>query len=377
MTFAGAAPQEEPALKIRTMVVDDSAVVRGFITRTLESDPRIEVVASCGNGQIAVQQAARQKLDIIILDIEMPVMDGLVALPLLRAARPGAKIIMSSTLTQRNAEISIEALTRGATDYIPKPTTGRIGQAHDFHRDLLDKVLGLGLRTGHNLGQHLAPLEKSRPAPFLPVGKGASPIKLRSCHPVRPKVLAIGSSTGGPQALLSLLGELPPEIGIPILITQHMPATFTSVLAQHIGRVASRPCAEATNGEAIVAGRIYIAPGDYHLELAGSGETPTARLTQGPPENYCRPSVNPLFRSVARLFGSRALGVVLTGMGSDGLAGAEILSGAGAQLIAQDERSSVVWGMPGAVAMAGLCTAVLPLGEIARQIVSLFHEART
>jgi two-component system chemotaxis response regulator CheB len=339
------------------MVVDDSAVVRGFIVRMLESDPAFEIVATCSNGQTAVLQVARLKPDVVILDIEMPVMDGLTALPRLIAADPGARILMASTLTQKNAEIGLEALSRGATDYLPKPSTHQLGGADGFRRELIAKVKGLSRRA-------------LRPA------AGTPPIKVKASGLREPKIIAIGSSTGGPQALLTLLKALPREIDAPILIAQHMPATFTTVLAEHLGRASGRPSAEATDGEPILPGRIYLAPGDFHFEIARDGTRTIAKLHQQPPENFCRPSVNPLFRSVARVHGAQTVAVMLTGMGADGLDGTREIASAGGAVIAQDEATSVVWGMPGAVANAGLCSAVLALPAIAPHLARLFAQVR-
>jgi two-component system, chemotaxis family, protein-glutamate methylesterase/glutaminase len=352
-------PAPQPAsAPLRVMVVDDSAVVRGLITRILSADTRIEVVASCSNGEMAVAQAARKVMDVIILDIEMPVMDGLSALPKLLAANPHVRIIMASTLTQRNATVSLKALTLGATDYIAKPTTDKLNASEEFRRDLIQKVIALGQKKKPASGP-AAPQALNRPLP-LRVG----PIR-------RPRIIAIGSSTGGPQALLTLLSALPASVTCPIVIAQHMPATFTTVLAQHIARASGRPCAEAANGMEIKPGSICLAPGDYHMQIAREGTAYVARLSQTPPENFCRPSVDPLFRSVAQLFGAESCAVVLTGMGSDGCKGALVMAAAGAPIIAQDEATSVVWGMPGAVANAGICSAILPLPRIAPHLAGL------
>jgi len=348
------------------MVVDDSAVVRGFIVRILESDPNIDLVATCSNGQAAVQQVARSRPDIVILDIEMPVMDGLTALPLLMAADPQTRVIMASTLTQKNAEVSLEAMARGAADYIPKPNTSQLNGNDTFRRDLLAKIAGLSGRRGGAPAPSATPRAAARP----------SAVVLRSAAVRDPRILAIGSSTGGPQALLTLLKALPPDSTMPIVIAQHMPATFTTVLAQHLGRAAGRPCREAVHGEALLPGSITLAPGDFHFEIAREGGVLKALLNKTPPQNFCRPSVNPLFRSVARIFGAQAVAVMLTGMGSDGLDGARDLVSAGGALIAQDEATSVVWGMPGAVAQAGLCSAILPLTSIAPHVANLFSRSR-
>jgi len=351
---ASALPAATP---LRVMVVDDSAIVRGLITRILTSDPRIEVAASCSNGQMAVAQAARKAMDVIILDIEMPVMDGLAALPRLQEVNPHARIIMASTLTQRNAAINLKALTLGATDYIAKPTTDRLNASEEFRRDLIQKVIALGQRKILVSGA-----ARPQAAPAL-----SRPEKTT----YRPRIIAIGSSTGGPQALLSLLGALPVSVECPVVIAQHMPATFTTVLAQHIARAANRPCVEASDGMEIKPGTICLAPGDYHLQVARQGTHLMAHLSQTPPENFCRPSVDPLFRSVAQIFGAESCGVILTGMGSDGCSGARVMAAAGAPIIAQDEATSVVWGMPGAVANAGICSAILPLPRIAPHLASL------
>lgn len=346
---------------VRVMVVDDSAVVRGLITRMLSADPRIAVTASCSNGRMAIAQAARRLTDVIILDIEMPVMDGLAALPGLLEASPDTRIIMASTLTQRGAAICLQALAAGATDTIAKPTSDRLGASDEFHRELLEKVVTLGRAAK---ASHFA---KRPPRPIAALG-----LQLRggTIHP--PRLIAIGSSTGGPQALLTMLGALPPSVDCPIVIAQHMPATFTAVLAQHIARASGRPSVEAREGMEVKPGSICLAPGDFHLRIAREGGRVIAHLSQTPPENFCRPSVDPLFRSVATHFGADGCGVVLTGMGSDGCAGARVMAKAGAPIIAQDEATSVVWGMPGAVAQAGICSAILPLNQIAGHLGGLF-----
>src|SRR5579863_10480028 len=356
--------EPQQARPIAVMVVDDSAIVRGLITRSLKSDPRIEVVASCSNGEMAVTQAARRSLDVIILDIEMPVMDGLTALPRLQRANPDARIIMASTLTQRNAAISLKALALGAADYIAKPTTDRLNASEDFHRDLIRKVIALG--------QTRKSAKSANSSSSLPTISHAA---ARFGIARQPRVIAIGSSTGGPQALLALLGSLPATVNCPIVIAQHMPATFTTVLAQHIERASQRPSSEAAEGMEIRPGRIYLAPGDYHFELARNGTGVVARLSQTPPQNFCRPSVDPLFHSVAQLYAADSCAVMLTGMGSDGCGGARAIAAAGGPVIAQDEATSVVWGMPGAVAHAGICSAILPLPKIAGHLAQLFERA--
>jgi two-component system chemotaxis response regulator CheB len=369
------------------MVVDDSAVVRGLITRTLQSDSRLELVASCSNGEMAIAQAARKTPDVIVLDIEMPVMDGLAALPGILAASPTTRVIMASTLTQRNAAVSLRALSLGAADYIAKPTSDKLGANEIFHRELIDKTVALGRARPIAPPARVVPFPAqssptpSSPARFSPDPTSRAQSSQSPAFPVRistgrrPRIIAIGSSTGGPQALLTLLGNLSPTVQCPIVIAQHMPATFTTVLAQHIARASGRPCVEASDGMELRPGEILLAPGDYHLTIAREKDRIVARLSQTAPENFCRPSVDPLFRSVAQLYGADACAVVLTGMGSDGCKGARVIATAGAPVIAQDEATSVVWGMPGAVANAGICSAVLPLPMIAGHLAGLFQGA--
>lgn len=357
---------------VRVMVVDDSAVIRGLLTRALEGDPDIRVVTSVGDGQMAVNSLQRNSIDVIVLDIEMPVMDGLTAIPKLLAVAPQVKIIMASTLTLRGADISIRCLSAGAADYIPKPTSTReIGGAEDFKRELVAKVKALGSaarRAGSRSRGEIRPLTPvTLPSSLLK--KEVGPPTLRPAPTgglqAKPDIIAIGSSTGGPQALFEVLAHLKGGVSQPILITQHMPATFTTILAEHITRQCGIDAREAKDGEPIAQNRCYIAPGDFHMLVAQRGGTNILQLTKDPPENFCRPAVDPMMRSILKAYGGRKiLACILTGMGQDGLKGCTDVVNAGGTLVAQDEASSVVWGMPGAVAGAGLCSAVLPLKEI-------------
>lgn len=341
------------------MVVDDSAVIRGLLTKHLEADPGISVVASAQNGEMALKTLERNEIDVVILDIEMPVMDGLTALPLLIKAKPGLKVIMASTLTRQNAEISLRALRAGATDYIPKPSSSsEINSAGDFKRELISKVLALAPKGGAGTSRSVA---TSAAAASKPAAKP----QLRSGSITAPEAIAVASSTGGPQALFEFVGNLPGNLRQPILITQHMPPTFTALLADHINKVSALTCKEGIDGEPVVGGRVYLAPGGYHMVVANKGGAPVISLNQEPPESFCRPAADPMFRSMADHYRSALLAVVLTGMGTDGKKGAEQIAAAGGSVIAQDEETSVVWGMPGAVATAGLCSAILPLKEMA------------
>nr|WP_294564528.1 chemotaxis response regulator protein-glutamate methylesterase [uncultured Rhodopila sp.] len=342
----------------RVMLCDDSAVIRGAIARMLADDPEIEVVAKTANGQEAVNAIRSARADVVVLDIEMPVMDGMAALPLLLRADAGVKVIMASTLTTRGADIALRALRLGAADYIPKPSS--IGTVNDdgFRRELLEKVKGLA-RQRRRAAQQTRVSLALRPAPALPA-----------------RLLAVGSSTGGPQALFSLVQGLGRSLTVPVVLTQHMPATFTPILAEHLTRIGCMPCTEARDGEALVPGRIYLAPGDRHLLIEGNRSALRARLTMDPPENFCRPSVDPMLRSAAAVCEGRVLVAMLTGMGRDGLDGTKRVVEAGGAAIAQDEASSVVWGMPGAIAQAGLCHAVLPLPKIAPRLLEMLKGAR-
>lgn len=343
----------------RVMLVDDSVVIRSMLRQILARDSEIAIVASASNGKAALESLRRTPVDVIVLDIEMPVMDGITAIPLLLAAAPDVKIIVASTLSTRNAEISLKALSLGATDYLPKPGSPQeIAPDGSFERELLAKVKSITRRR----------------APRRPAGaslSGPRPLELRRPGLIKPAILAIGSSTGGPQALTTLMRSLTGPLDVPVVITQHMPPTFTAVMAQHLGRACQRSCAEATDGETLQPGRIYVAPGGQHLLLRAGAAGPVAKLTQDPPENYCRPAVDPMLRSLAQLLGPRVLAVILTGMGADGLAGGRKVIEAGGTVIAQDEATSVVWGMPGAVAQAGLCSAVLPLPALGSHIARL------
>lgn len=339
---------------VRVLVVDDSAVVRGLIAKNLRLDPAIEVVGTAANGQLALDALADKAVDVVVLDIEMPVMDGLTALEQMTAKYPAIRVIMASTLTLRNAEISMKALHLGAADYIPKPESG-LGAAEEFQRELIAKVKALAPRRCRSAGAATVP-SASVPPPASP--------PLRRFERRKPSILAIGSSTGGPPALQQIFAALKGAVDQPILLTQHMPATFTALLAEQLSRVGNRPCAEAKHGEPVLPGRCYVAPGGWHMTIAKDGAVPIVRLNQEPPENYCRPAVDPMLRSAAAVYGTGVLAVILTGMGHDGARGCEAVTEAGGRFIAQDEASSVVWGMPGAAVATGLAQNILPLNEI-------------
>ncbi|WP_322515999.1 chemotaxis response regulator protein-glutamate methylesterase [Rhodopseudomonas palustris] len=373
--------QYEP---LRVMVVDDSVVIRGLISRWIEAEPDMVVAASLRTGLDAVNQVERIKPDVAVLDIEMPVLDGIAALPQLLAKKRDLIVIMASTLTRRNAEISFKALSLGAADYIPKPETTRESAGADvFRHDLLQKIRHLGgkVRRKAPAPGSAAPVVVRAREPAAPVvqtvASQAALVK-RSFGPTAPRVLLIGSSTGGPQALMSLVAEIGPVIDrFPVLITQHMPPTFTTILAEHLMRAARRPAHEGVDGELIKPGRIYLAPGGRHMRVARQGGQPAIALDDGPAVNFCKPAVDPLFSSAIDVWQGAIMAVVLTGMGSDGMRGGKDIVAAGGSVIAQDEASSVVWGMPGAAANAGICAAVLPLNQIGPKLVRLFSGDRS
>jgi two-component system chemotaxis response regulator CheB len=378
------------------MVVDDAVVVRGMIARWVETEPDMQIVASLRGGREAIEQVERRNPDVVILDVTMPDIDGISALPLLLEKKRDLVVLMASTLTRRNAEISLRALSLGAADYIPKPESNReFTTSSSFRRELIDKIRALGSRRKRGLSgaRIVAPSAFSAPvrrearatemqleAPGIAPGAGLTEppkILLRPYPPTVPRVLLIGSSTGGPQALNVLLAAIGSVIdGAPVLITQHMPPTFTAILAEHLTRSSGRPASEALAGEVIRPGRIYIAPGGRHMRVARHDGEPVIALDDGPLINFCRPAVDPLFSSAATVWGPAILALVLTGMGSDGMRGAGQIVAAGGGVIAQDEASSVVWGMPGSAAHAGHVSAVLPLDQIGPKVLRLFSGGR-
>jgi two-component system chemotaxis response regulator CheB len=364
--------------RIRVMIVDDAVVVRGLFSRWVEAEPDLELVASLRTGREAVDQLERVDPDVVVLDVDMPELDGISALPLLLEKKRDLVIIMASTLTRRNAEISLRALALGATDYIPKPEANRdVTGSPTFHRDLIEKIRQLGLRAKRlRIASPRARLPAETAPPLQPGAKPAESapgLELRPMPLTSPRVLLIGASTGGPQALNAIIAQIGGVFErAPVLITQHMPPTFTAIMAEHLERVAKRPVREAREGEEINAGTIYIAPGGKHMKVERRDGVAVIVLDDGPLINFCKPAVDPLFSSAATVWGHKVMALVLTGMGSDGLKGAKAIVAAGGHVMAQDEASSVVWGMPGQVTHAGLCSAVLPLNEIGPRLSRLF-----
>jgi two-component system chemotaxis response regulator CheB len=381
MSFAvpAVSVQADAHQPIRVMVVDDSVVVRDLLSRWLNAEPGIKVVAALRTGREAVDQFERHRPDVVLLDIEMPVLDGLSALPMLLAMDRDLVVVMVSTVTRHHAEAGLKALSLGAADYIPKPESGSGGvAAAEFRRELLDKIRNLGShrRRRFRWRRGLAQRQPDGTRPETAAGAAAS-IRLRPFAAVAPRVVVIGASTGGPQALNALVAQLSGVIGqAALLITQHMPPSFTTILAEHLARASHCPAREAIDREPIVPGRIYVAPGGRHMRVGRANHGPVVALDDGPPINFCRPAVDPLFSSAARTWGPAVVAVILTGMGVDGTGGAADIVAAGGSVIAQDEATSVVWGMPGAAAQAGLCSAVLPLDQIAGKVAGLFAGER-
>jgi two-component system chemotaxis response regulator CheB len=366
--------------RIRVMLVDDAVVVRGLFARWVEAEPDLEVVATLRTGRDAVNQLERVDPDVVVLDVDMPELDGIAALPLLLQKKRDLVVIMASTLTRRNAEISLRALSLGAADYIPKPGSNReVSASTAFRRDLIEKIRQLGLRAKRlrrTATSRARRAVKSAPS-IVPAAEETAPVNLRPMPLTPPRVLLIGASTGGPQALNRLVVQIDTVLQrAPVLITQHMPPTFTAVLAEHLARVSKFPVREAVDGEEVNAGAIYLAPGGKHMRVARRDGTAVIVIDDGPMVNFCKPAVDPLFSSAAEVWGGKVLALVLTGMGSDGLAGAKEIVAAGGHVIAQDEETSVVWGMPGQVTNAGLCSAVLPLPEMGGRLTRLFTGER-
>jgi two-component system chemotaxis response regulator CheB len=344
---------------IRVLIVDDSVVVRQVISDALRNDPAIQVVGMAQNGRVALEKLATITPDVVTLDLEMPEMDGLATLSALRKLHPKLPVVVFSTLTERGATATLEALARGASDYVCKPSGQKNLQAtmERIRAELLPKIHALHTRNRPGGGTLLNSVSMPKPQP-----RGAmAPVQL----------IVIGVSTGGPTALAEVIPRLPKDLAQPVMIVQHMPAVFTRVLAQRLNASSPLEVSEAVHQARLEPGHVYIAPGDYHMRVAGSPRAAWLTLDQLPPENGCRPAADPLFQSAAQVFGSSVLGVVLTGLGHDGTKGAALIRRAGGEVWVQDEASATVWGMPGSIVQAGHATRVLPLSSIARALAEL------
>lgn len=345
---------------IKVMVVDDSAAIRAIIKRVLSTNSDIEICGAASNGQDAVNCVERLAPDVVVLDIEMPIMDGITCLPLLLEKKPDAKVLICSTLSDHGADVSIKALSMGAADCLLKPTgPDAIRESQEFSEKLIALTIALGKK---NIRRQI-PTEPRTPTP---------PPNLHiSAGTPKPQILAIGTSTGGPNALLKILPGMK-DLPEPIVITQHMPPKFTKLLAEQIQKASGIACSEAENGMVLENNHAYVAHGDYHMVFEKIGSKTVIRLDDGEPENFCRPAVDPMMRSLIPIYGPNIYACILTGMGNDGLQGCQKIVDAGGHVIAQDEDTSVVWGMPGAVAKAGICSHILPENKIADHINRVF-----
>ena len=346
----------------RILIVDDSTVIRKVLNETLSHDPELQVVGSASDGHIALSKIAQLQPDLVTLDVEMPVMDGLETLAELRKLYPKLPVIMFSTLTERGGAATLEALSLGASDYLTKPSnTGSMSEAVERIRaELIPKI------------KALCRLPAAKPQVAVRV-----PLRTRPTVPRHIEIVAIGTSTGGPNALAELLPAIPKDFPVPIVAVQHMPPLFTRMLAERLASRSAIPVREATADAVLQGGQAWIAPGNFHMIVKRAAMSSRLILNQDPPEHSCRPAVDPLFRSVASVYGASALGVVMTGMGSDGVLGSRKIREAGGQVIVQDEASSVVWGMPGLVYAAGQADAVFPLNQLAGEITRLVSESRS
>jgi two-component system chemotaxis response regulator CheB len=340
---------------VRILIVDDSAVARKLLNDLLASDPETVVAGSAGDGRQALLRIRDLKPDLVTLDIDMPGMDGLEALVEIRKLYPKLPVIMVSTLTERGAMVTLDALARGASDYVAKPSPSETPErSHErVRKELIRKIKSLCAERAPQ------PQPQLRPA-FTRLSGRPQP---------RIDVIAIGTSTGGPGALSELIPQLPADLPVPIVIVQHMPPLFTRLLAERLNAIAPLEVREGKEGEKLRGGQVWIAPGDLHMTVARKGTDFLLGLNRDPEENSCRPAVDVLFRSVAQTYGANVLAVVLTGMGSDGTQGAAAVREAGGEVIVQDEESSVVWGMPGKVVAASLADHIFPLSRIAPEVV--------
>jgi len=346
------------------LVVDDAVVMRKIISEALSRDPAVEVVGVAASGRIALQKMTQVNPDIVTLDVEMDEMDGVATLRELRKIYPRLPVIMFSTLTSRGAATTLDALTAGATDYVTKPSNvGNVGECIDrLQSELLPKIKTY-------CSAILSPAVASRP---VPKAGFVQPTRIAS-----PAVVCIGTSTGGPNALAEVFKSFLPNFTLPVLIVQHMPPVFTAVLAERLTALGTVQCHEGAEGQIVEAGHAYIAPGGKHMEVRRIGLKKVLHLQEEPPENSCRPAVDVLFRSAVAAYGANILAVVMTGMGQDGLRGCTLIREKGGQIIVQDKESSVVWGMPGAVAQAGLADKILPLDQISGEIIRRTFASRT
>lgn len=353
--------------KTRILVVDDSVVVRRMVTQVLSSQPTLEVVGAASNGRIALAKISQVNPDLIVLDLEMPEMDGLETLAAIRKTHPQLPVIMFSALTERGAIATLDALALGANDYVTKPTQlGSKEAASQYIRSQL--IPKIQIFCSPSIGNQTELVSSSLTDTVLR-SQSASTSSRVATNFSKIEMIAIGVSTGGPNALTTLLSKFPADFPVPIAIVQHMPPVFTKRLAERLTSQCQIPVEEGKTGDILQPGTAWLAPGDYHMIVERDGTQVQLRTHQAPPENSCRPAVDVLFRSVAKVYQGGVLAIILTGMGQDGLHGCECIHEVGGQILVQDEASSVVWGMPGIVANAGIANKVLPLNQMASEII--------
>jgi two-component system, chemotaxis family, protein-glutamate methylesterase/glutaminase len=351
---------------IRVLVVDDSAVVRGVLGRMVDAQDDMRVTTTARNGSDALDALRLQEIDVVLLDIEMPVMDGLTALPLICKRYPNVRVLITSCLTRESASITMRALALGAVDYVYKPSArdGGVFGVETAAASIVSKIRAVAAKSSAT---------DRTPARSREVAPPQSPTFVAPPVDFEPRVLALAASTGGPNALATVIAGLSRDFPLPVLVTQHMPPIFTTMFAQRLARESSLPCAEAVEGEDLLPGRVYVAPGDRHLMVIGNAVTrgPTLHVSSDPPEHHCRPAADPMFRTAAQAFPGGVLAIVLTGMGDDGRLGCESVVASGGRVVVQDEATSVVWGMPGSVVASGIPCSIIPLQSIAAHVASL------
>ena len=354
--------------RIRVLIVDDAATMRRLIAKALSADPGLEIAGTAANGQLALERVAALEPDIVVLDLEMPVLDGFQTLAELRRSRPRLPVIIFSSLSARGARATLDALALGANDYVLKAGAGDLESSLRHAREqLVPRIHALCARAEAR-ARAIAHARHPAAAPAQGPAERAPARPRREGSPGRVEVVAIGTSTGGPVALAEILPALPVDCPVPIVVVQHMPPLFTAHLAERLSARGPLRVREGFPGAELLPGDAWIAPGDQHMVVRRVGAEVRIALHSGPPQNSCRPAADELFRSVADAYGPGTLAVVLTGMGQDGLRGAARVREMGGTVIAQDAESSTVWGMPGSVVRAGLADVVLPLSEIAGEI---------
>jgi two-component system, chemotaxis family, protein-glutamate methylesterase/glutaminase len=391
-TFEPIAPDLN--LSIKVAIVDDSVVVRGLVSRWLRETPGLDVVGTFRSGREIIANIVNVNPDVILLDIEMADIDGLTALPHIMRAKPDVTVIVASTLTARNADISFKCMSLGAKDYVLKPQSNReVSTSNEFKNILIEKIFALGNKAKQKLRPREAVTAKTEhlpkdlstsarqnstliPRPFILNRPQFEIPPMRPFSRTTPRILLIGASTGGPQAIMALIKGLNNALDRhPVLIAQHMPAAFTTMFAEHLTRQTQIDVVQAAHGEILKPGRVYIAPGGKHMVVGSQHGHAQLSITDDAPVNFCKPSVDVLFESCAKFFGPACLAVMLTGMGSDGAKGSCVVADVGGSVIAQDEASSIVWGMPGSTVKAGACSAILSLDQMIPVVTRLLSGA--